>query len=101
MKGKKKDTERIGRWSHDHKNDAAYRKAQAEGSRRYQQQLYRDAAFGRIARTLLGEFGELFKKLVAEEEKVDQAAALAAAGAAEDKETGNNTKGNKHGKTGD
>ena len=79
MKGKKKDTERIGRWSHDHRDDADYRKAQAEGSRRYQQQLYRDAAFGRIARTLLGEFGELFKKLVAEEEKLDREAFRAVA----------------------
>ena len=87
MKGKKKDAERIGLWSHDHRDDADYRKAQAEGSRRYQQQLYRDAAFGRIARTLLGEFGELFKKLVAEEEKLDREAFRAAEGrAAHDKE---------------
>ena len=79
MKGKKKDTERIGLWSHDHRDDADYRKAQAEGSRRYQQQLYRDAAFGRIARTLLAEFGELFKRLVAEEEKFDREAFRAVA----------------------
>lgn len=69
---KRKDTERIGKWSHDHRNDKKYRKAQVEGTRRYRQQLYRDAAFGRIARTLLAQFGDLFKELVAKEGEIDQ-----------------------------
>ena len=53
----------IGRWSHEHRADKKYRKAQAEGSRRYQEQLYRDAEFGRIVRSMLDEFGDLFKRL--------------------------------------
>ena len=53
----------IGKWSHKHTFDQKYRTAQAEGSRRYQERLHRDAEFGRMARTILSEFGELFKKL--------------------------------------
>ncbi len=57
------DKGRIGRWSHKHRADKKYRTAQAEGSRRYQEQLYRDAEFGRVVRSMLDEFGDLFKKL--------------------------------------
>lgn len=53
----------IGQWSHKHRADKKYRTAQAEGSRRYQEQLYRDAEFGRVVRSMLDEFGDLFKKL--------------------------------------
>ena len=57
------DKGRIGRWSHEHRADKKYRTAQAEGSRRYLEQLYRDAEFGRVVRSMLDEFGDLFKKL--------------------------------------
>lgn len=59
----------IGQWSHEHRADKKYRTAQAEGSRRYQEQLYRDAEFGRIARVMLAQFGQLFKELAAAAEK--------------------------------
>lgn len=62
-KWKRDDRNRIGRWSHEHRTDKKYRTAQAEGSRRYQAQLYRDAEFGRVVRSILDEFGDLFKKL--------------------------------------
>jgi len=73
MSKKNHDTTRIWKWSHDHRNDKKYRTAQAEGSRRYQEQLYRDAAFGRIARTLLKQLGGLFKELADKEEEIDAA----------------------------
>lgn len=57
------DKGRIGLWSHEHRADKKYRAAQAEGSRRYQEQLYRDAEFGRVVRSMLDEFGDLFKRL--------------------------------------
>lgn len=62
-KRKRNDQNRIGQWSHEHRTDKKYRMAQAEGSRRYQAQLYRDAEFGRVIRSMLDEFGDLFKKL--------------------------------------
>ena len=68
-KQKRKDQNRIGKWSHEHRADKKYRTAQAEGSRRYQEQLYRDAEFGRIARVMLAQFGQLFKELAAAAEK--------------------------------
>lgn len=61
----------IGRWSHEHRDDKKYRTAQAEGSRRYQEQLYRDAEFGRVVRSMLDEFGDLFKKLAEVRDGVD------------------------------
>lgn len=68
-KQKRKDQNRIGKWSHEHRDDKKYRTAQAEGSRRYQEQLYRDAEFGRVARVMLAQFGQLFKELAAAAEK--------------------------------
>lgn len=68
-KQKRDDRNRIGQWSHEHRADKKYRTAQAEGSRRYQEQLYRDAEFGRIARVMLAQFGQLFKELAAAAEK--------------------------------
>ena len=70
-KPNRKDRNRIGEWSHEHRGDKKYRTAQAEGSRRYQEQLYRDAEFGRIARVMLAQFGQLFKELAAAAEKSD------------------------------
>lgn len=63
MDARAQDKGRIGRWSHEHRHDKKYRAAQAKGSRRYQEQLYRDAEFGRVVRSILDEFGDLFKKL--------------------------------------
>lgn len=83
-KPNRKDRNRIGEWSHEHRGDKKYRTAQAEGSRRYQEQLYRDAEFGRIARVMLAQFGQLFKELAAAAEKSDPEKHRVASNAARD-----------------
>ena len=71
QKGRKGSRTGLGKWSHEHRNDRKYRAAQAEGSRRHQAQLRRDARLGRAARELLAKFGEIFSELARAAEALD------------------------------
>lgn len=61
-----KKAKTIADWSRQHKADKKYRKAQAEGSRRHLEQLYRDAELGRMARVVLAGIAEILKKIAEE-----------------------------------
>ena len=71
MRKRKGEKNRLGKWSHEHRHDRKYRKAQAEGSRRHIAELHRDAKFGRAARAILLKFGEIFNELSRAAEALD------------------------------
>lgn len=63
MRKRKGEKNRLGKWSHEHRHDRKYRKAQAEGSRRHIAELHRDARLGRAARAILANIKELVTAL--------------------------------------
>lgn len=75
----KRNGERLAAWARKHKNDAKYRAARAEGSRRHLEQLYRDAELGRLAREFLAGIGDVLVRLAALKSEADGIAALGGA----------------------
>ena len=67
----KKNGSRLMAWHQKHKNDAKYRAARREGSRRHLEQLYRDAELGRMTRKFIAGIGDVLAGLTSLRDAVD------------------------------